>query len=101
LEPTSSGTLADQLAVPVAAPVCPVFVDHVTEVTPTLSLAVPLNAIVAAAVETDVAPGDAIVKLGAVVSVPVPPLGAVGVVGGVGATGAVTASLVTVTTCDT
>ena len=58
MEPTSSGTLADQLAVPVAAPVCPVFVDHVTEVTPTLSLAVPLNAIVAAAVETDVAPGD-------------------------------------------
>ena len=67
------------------------FVDHVTDVTPTLSLAVPLNAIVADVVEIEVAPGDAIVNVGGVVSVP--PL--------VGGAGEAAACLVTVTTCDT
>jgi hypothetical protein len=89
--PTSSGIDADQLVVPLAVPDCPVFVDHLTDVTPTLSLAVPLNAIDVAAVETDVAPGDPIVSVGAVVSVPVPPP----------PVGATAACLVTVTTCDT
>ena len=35
----------DQLVVPVAVPLAPVLVVHVTCVTPTLSLAVPLNVI--------------------------------------------------------
>ena len=84
LDPTSKGIDADQLAVPLAVPDRPVFVDQVTDVTPTLSLAVPLNAIAVDIVETEVAPGEAIVKVGAVVSV----------------TG-VPADLVTVTLCDT
>jgi hypothetical protein len=96
-EPTSRGTDADQFVVPLAAPDCPIFVDQVTEVTPTLSLAVPLKAIVADDVETVVAPGDAMVNVGGVVSVPVPVAG--GVVGGAVVAGAV--CLVTVTTCDT
>jgi hypothetical protein len=69
-EPTSRGIDADQLVVPLAVPDCPVFVDHMTDVTPTLSLAVPLNAIVADDVETEVAPGDAIVNEGGVVFPP-------------------------------
>ena len=79
------------MAVPLAVPVCPVLVAQVTEVTPTLSLDVPLKAIVAADVETEVPPGDAMVNVGAVVSVPepVPPVGADAV------------CLVTVITCDT
>jgi hypothetical protein len=88
-EPTSSGIDADQLDVPLAVPDCPMLVAHVTEVTPTLSLAVPLNAIEADEVETAVPPGDAIVNVGGVVSVPDPLVGA----------GAV--CLVIVTTCDT
>ena len=80
-EPTSRGIEVDQLAVPLAVPDCPIFVDQVTEVTPTLSLAVPLNAIVADDVETEVAPGDAMVNVGGVVSVPVPPVGGAVVVG--------------------
>lgn len=98
-EPTSRGIDADQLVVPLAAPDCPIFVDHATEVTPTLSLAVPLNAIVAEDVEIEVAPGDATVNVGGVVSVPA--VGGVvgGAVGGAVVVGAV--CLVTVTTCDT
>jgi hypothetical protein len=96
---------ADQFAVPLAVPDEPVLVNHVTEVTPTLSLAVPLNTIVADDVETVAAPGDAIVNAGGVVSVPDPapdpppdpPPDAPPDVGG--AAGAV--CLVTVTTCDT
>jgi len=80
--------------VPLAVPDCPILVDHATEVTPVLSLAVPLNTIAADDVETVVAPGDAIVSVGGVVSVLVPV-----VVGGGVAGGAV--CLVTVTICDT
>jgi hypothetical protein len=69
-------------------------VDQVTDVTPTLSLAVPLNAIVADDVEMVVAPGDAIVNVGGVVSAPVPPP----LVGGVAGGGV---CLVTVTTWET
>jgi hypothetical protein len=90
-EPTSNGTDADQLPVPLAVPDCPMFVDQVTDVTPTLSLAVPLNSIVADDVETAVPPGAAIVKVGGVVSVPPPPLGGV----------AAAFCLVTVTICVT
>ena len=90
-EPTSSGIDADQLVVPFAVPDWPVLVDHVTEVTPVLSLAVPLNEIVAAEVETDVAPGETIVNVGGAVSGP-PPV----VVGGADA-----ACLVIVTDCET
>jgi hypothetical protein len=68
-----------------------VFVDHATFATPVLSLAVPLNVIVAVDVETEVPPGDTMVNVGGVVSDP-PPL-----VGGV----VEMACLVTVTTCDT
>jgi hypothetical protein len=85
-DPTSSGIDADQLVVPLAVPEPPVFVDHVTLVTPTLSLAVPLNAMVEADVDTLVAPGDPIVNAGGVVSVPDPPPAV---------------CLITVTTCDT
>lgn len=70
-------------------------VAQLTEVTPTLSLAVPLNAIVADEVEIEVAPGDAMVNAGGVVSLPV--VG--GVAGGAVVVGAV--CRVTVTTCDT
>jgi len=82
-EPINRGIDADQFVVPVAVPDCPKFVDHTTDVTPTLSLAVPLNAIVGDEVEIELAPGTAIVKDGAAVSV------------------AGAACLVTVTTCDT
>jgi hypothetical protein len=88
-EPTSRGIDADQFVVPFAVPDCPMFVDHATVVTPTLSLAVPPNVIVADEVETVAAPGDAIVKAGGAASVPDPP-----VAGGA-------ACLVTVTVCDT
>ena len=88
-EPTRSGIDADQLPVPLAVPACPMFVDHVTDVTPTLSVAVPVNEIVADEVETAVPPGAAIVNVGGVVSVP-PPL-----------VGVVAACLVTVTICVT
>jgi hypothetical protein len=86
-DPTSSGIVADQLVVPLAVPEPPVFVDHVTFVTPTLSLAVPLIAIVAADVDTLVAPGDPMLNDGGVVSDP--------------PVGGETACLVIVTTCDT
>jgi hypothetical protein len=94
-EPVNRGMVADQLVVPFAVPDAPVLVDQVTFVTPTLSLAVPLNAMVAADVETVVPPGDPMVNVGGVVSDP-PPV----VTGGVG--GVVDAAcLVMVTTCDT
>ena len=82
LEPVSNGMVQVQLMVPVAVPDWPVLVDQVILVTPTLSLAVPLNAIVEALVEMEVAPGDAMVNVGGVVSTVVP--GLVGVVGVVG-----------------
>jgi hypothetical protein len=83
--------LADQLIVPLAVPDSPVLVDHVTDVTPTLSLAVPLNSIVDDVVDTEVAPGVPMVNVGGVVSVPDPPP----------LVGAVAASRVTVTTFET
>jgi hypothetical protein len=69
-DPTNKGMVQDQLAVPLAVPAPPVFVDQITCATPTLSLAVPLKTMLAALVEIDVAPGVAIVNVGAVVSVP-------------------------------
>lgn len=50
--------VADQLAVPTAAPDAPVLVDHLTAVTPTLSPAIPLKTMVAEYAETIVEPGD-------------------------------------------
>ena len=46
LVPVNSVTTADQLVVPVAAPESPFEVDQVTLATATLSLAVPLKAMV-------------------------------------------------------
>jgi hypothetical protein len=89
LEPTSSGIDVDQLAVPLAVPDWPMLVDHFTDTTPTLSVADPLNAMLAAAVVTAVAPGAAIVNAGGVVSVPDPLVGTEAV------------CRVTVITCDT
>lgn len=74
MEPTSSGIAQDQAEVPPATPDAPVLVAQVTCVTPVLSLATPLNVITAAVVETDVAPGEVMVNVGGVVSVPVPGL---------------------------
>ena len=78
LLPTSKGMLADHAVFPEAVPDPPVDVVHCTEATPTLSLALPLTAIVAAAVDTIEELGDTIVRTGAIVSV-VP-----GLVGGTG-----------------
>jgi hypothetical protein len=73
-------------------------VDHVTEVTPTLSLAVPLKTIDAAEVETDVEDGDTMVSEGGVVfDVEV---GDVGVGAGVGEVVDVVPACVRVTTAD-
>jgi hypothetical protein len=57
--PTISGTAADQLLVPEAAPEPPVELDQLTAVTPTLSAAVPLMVIEAEEVDTMLAAGDA------------------------------------------
>ena len=81
-DPTSSGIAADHFTVPVAGPEDPVLVDQATAVTPTLSDAVPKNVSVAALVETVLPPGDVIVRVGAVVSLP--PGAGVGVGTGVG-----------------
>ena len=58
----------DQCVVPVAVPEPPVELVHVTDVTPTLSDAVPANTIVLVVVYTFVLDGDRIVRVGAVVS---------------------------------
>src|SRR5579872_6877592 len=68
-EPTSKGIAADQFVVPAATPDCPVLVAQVTDVTPTLSLAVPENVMEDAVVEMEVDDGEAIVRVGGVVSV--------------------------------
>src|SRR5262249_26743642 len=61
LVPTSSGTLAIcQLDVPAAVPALPKALLQRTSVTPMLSEAVPLSAIVAADVEIRLEPGDRI-----------------------------------------
>jgi hypothetical protein len=89
-DPTSSGTVALHCVVlvvptPDAVPAPPVLVDHVTEVTPALSLAVPLNTIDAAEVETDVEDGDRMVNEGGgVFDADVGDVGVVGVGAGVG-----------------
>ena len=57
-----------QFVVPVAFPVPPVELLQATEVTPTLSEAVPEKTTVAAAVYTLVVAGDRIVRVGGVVS---------------------------------
>src|SRR4051794_15420701 len=75
--PTSSGTIADQDVVPIAAPEPPVDVVHLTAVIPTLSLATPLKAMDAAPVEAIEEPGVLICSDGAEVSTGVG-LGAVG-----------------------
>src|ERR1700689_350092 len=79
-DPTSSGIGADHAAVPLAVPEDPVLVDQAILATPTLSEAVPENVSVADAVETVLPPGDVMVRVGAVVSVP----GGAGVGAGVG-----------------
>ena len=68
LVPTSRGIFADQETVPAAVPASPVELVHLTAVTATLSLAVPLMAIVDAVVDTMVNPGDWISSAGGVVS---------------------------------
>ena len=78
LVPTNRGIFADQEAVPAAVPASPVELVHLTAVTATLSLAVPLMAIVDAVVDTMVNPGDWISSAGGVVS---PGAGAGGGVG--------------------
>ena len=77
--------MADHDTVPAATPASPVEVVHLTEVTPTLSLAIPLTVIDEALVETIVNPGDRICSEGAVVSPPGG--GGAGVGVGVGAGG--------------
>jgi hypothetical protein len=81
-DPTSNGTVALHCVVPAATPTPPVLVDHVTEVTPTLSLAIPLKTIDAAEVETDVDDGVMMVSEGGVVFEA--DVGVVGVGAGVG-----------------
>ena len=101
LLPTRSGIAADQESVPVAVPAPPVEVVHCTEETATLSLAVPLTAMVAEEAEAIEEPGETIVRVGGTVSgpaavpvpvapVPVVPVVPVPVVGGVLVTGGTT-----------
>ena len=68
LLPTSTGAVNDQLVVPEAVPDPPVDVVQWTEVTPTLSLAVPLIATEARDVESINEDGDVTVSVGGVVS---------------------------------
>src|SRR5579871_505100 len=79
-DPVRSGIDADHAVVPAAVPEEPVFVNHVTLVTLTLSEAVPENFREADALEIVLPPGDVMVRVGAVVSLP-PEVGAAGVVG--------------------
>jgi hypothetical protein len=73
-EPVNRGTVTLQAVVPVAVPEPPKLLAQVIRWTPTLSLAVPLMAMEASAVETVGAPGEVIASVGGVVS---------GVLGGV------------------
>jgi hypothetical protein len=68
--PTNSVMEADHCVVPDAVPAPPVDVVHVTEVTPTLSIAVPLKVMADEATETMVEPGERIVSDGGVLSDP-------------------------------
>ena len=74
--------VADHAVVPVAVPAPPVDVFHWMDATPTLSLALPLIAIVVAAVDVIDEPGVTIVSTGAMVSA-APALGAGGAAGAV------------------
>jgi len=66
LSPTSSGTVALQLAVPAALPEPPVELLHATYATPTLSTAVPLTRIELVYAAMVVAPGETMVSDGGV-----------------------------------
>jgi hypothetical protein len=66
LSPATRGTCADQLVVPAAVPEPPVDVDHVTEVTPELSAAVPVTVRNAAVVLRMVEAGEVIRSEGGV-----------------------------------
>jgi len=93
--PTSTGACRLQYAVPDAVPEAPVEVVHVTAVTPTLSFAVPLTAMLVEDVETIVEAGETMRSVGGVVSLPVEgEAGADGVDGGLirGLSGAVDAA---------
>ena len=92
LVPTSRGTLADQAVVPDAMPEDPVELLHLTELTATLSLALPAMASDETVVELMVNPGESIDSVGATVSVAGVGVG-FGVVGGVGGVVAVVATL--------
>jgi hypothetical protein len=72
--PIRTGTVADQLVVPVATPEVPKLVAHVTRLTATLSLAVPLMVTDAAVVDmvAEAEEGDPILSVGGVVSAPQP-----------------------------
>src|SRR5690349_6488788 len=85
--PISRGICAVHWVVPEATPEAPNAVDHLTDATPTLSVAVPPIASVARVVEKLVLDGDAIARVGGVVS-PVGEAGAEGVVGVPGVEGA-------------
>src|SRR6476646_10450036 len=74
LFPTISGIAADQAVVPEATPACPKLVAQETSATPTLSLAVPAMMTEADVVDSVPVAGEVMVKLGAVVSVPPPPV---------------------------
>ena len=70
-DPTNNGIGGVvQLFVPEAAPDPPVELLQVTDVTPTLSEAVPEKTMLADEVDTLVEAGDTIVRLGGVVSLP-------------------------------
>jgi hypothetical protein len=71
LDPTSSGTVVLHAEVPVAVPEIPNVFDHVTFVTPTLSLEVPWIVNEVAAVDAVPVEGDVIISAGADVSGPV------------------------------
>ena len=68
LDPTNSGTVMDQFEVPVAVPEPPKLFAQPTDVTPTLSDAVPLMGIAARVVAKVVPAGDVMTREGAVVS---------------------------------
>ena len=70
LDPVRSGIVADHCVVPWAVPDRPVLVDQVTAATPTLSDAVPENWSEDAEVDTMLPPGDVMVRVGGVVSLP-------------------------------
>ena|SRR5579862_5604196 len=87
LKPVSSGIVADHWVVPWAVPDWPVLVVQVTLATPTLSEAVPENWIEDAEVDDVLPPGDVMVRVGGVVSLPAGGDGGAGD-GGAGAGGA-------------